>query len=237
MAMPRMSEADEKAMYGDKAFSYSFNIGVPTSGDPLFLYIRAYEPTSWKPRIFRMYKRDAKDLDPGTLDTWLVEVDSLGDEALFFLIWVSLCLLTTALVLSQTPSTSPVTTAVLITWNVQLHASTYVCTILQQRTSNGCHVVSPVLIICFILALLFSFPCLIFVTLAFPWCRSLGPCFARGLCCFRNSQTLLSYPLFLLMYIIFDIANYLKTCVPNFETISPHQIIIHSGYALNTISI
>ncbi|CAN7045857.1 unnamed protein product [Brassica rapa subsp. trilocularis] len=46
MAMPRMSEADEKAMYGDKAFSYSFNIGVPTSGVPLFLYIRAYEPTS-----------------------------------------------------------------------------------------------------------------------------------------------------------------------------------------------
>lgn len=62
-----------------------------------------------------MYKRDAKDLDAGTLDTWLVEVDSLGDEALFFFIWVSLCLLTTALVLSQTPSTSPVTTAVLIT--------------------------------------------------------------------------------------------------------------------------
>ncbi|KAF2612994.1 hypothetical protein F2Q70_00013461 [Brassica cretica] len=35
------------------------------------------------PRIFRLYNRDAKDLEPNTLDTFLVEVDSLGDEALF----------------------------------------------------------------------------------------------------------------------------------------------------------
>ncbi|KAH0900123.1 hypothetical protein HID58_049691 [Brassica napus] len=54
------------------------------SREVLFLYTRAYEPASGKPRIFRLYKRDAKDLDPGTLDTWLVKVDSIGDEALFF---------------------------------------------------------------------------------------------------------------------------------------------------------
>ncbi|KAF8097121.1 hypothetical protein N665_0294s0026 [Sinapis alba] len=76
-----------------KPISVGRNIVVTTSGEVLFLYTRAYEPASGKPRIFRLYKRDAKDLDPGTLmgpplnillDTWLVEVDSLGDEALFF---------------------------------------------------------------------------------------------------------------------------------------------------------
>ncbi|KAG7530875.1 Reverse transcriptase zinc-binding domain [Arabidopsis thaliana x Arabidopsis arenosa] len=39
--------------------------------------------TSESHRMFRLYKRDPKDLDPKTLDTWLLEVHSLGDEALF----------------------------------------------------------------------------------------------------------------------------------------------------------
>ncbi|XP_013711330.1 F-box protein At5g25290-like [Brassica rapa] len=67
-----------------KAISAGYKIVVTTPGEVLFLYTRAYEPASGKPRIFRLYKRDAKDLDPGTLDTWLVKVDSIGDEALFF---------------------------------------------------------------------------------------------------------------------------------------------------------
>ncbi|KAG7598445.1 hypothetical protein ISN44_As06g026970 [Arabidopsis suecica] len=33
--------------------------------------------------MFHLYKRDPKDLDPNTYDTRLVEVHSLGDEALF----------------------------------------------------------------------------------------------------------------------------------------------------------
>ncbi|CAF2144745.1 unnamed protein product [Brassica rapa] len=75
---------DEKAMNAYKAISAGYKIVVTTPGEVLFLYTRAYEPASGKPRIFRLYKRDAKDLDPGTLDTWLVKVDSIGDEALFF---------------------------------------------------------------------------------------------------------------------------------------------------------
>ncbi|CAH8355031.1 unnamed protein product [Eruca vesicaria subsp. sativa] len=76
--------ADERVMNAYKPISVGNNIVVPTSGEPLFLYTRVDEPTSGRPRFFRLYKRDAKDLDPGTIDTWLVEVDSLGDEALFF---------------------------------------------------------------------------------------------------------------------------------------------------------
>ena len=72
--------ADERAMYAYKPISVGEHIVVPTSGEPLFLYTRAYEPTSGRPRIFRLYKRDAKDLEP---NTFLVEVDSLGDVALF----------------------------------------------------------------------------------------------------------------------------------------------------------
>ncbi|KAH0900117.1 LOW QUALITY PROTEIN: hypothetical protein HID58_049685 [Brassica napus] len=70
MAMPRMSEADEKAMYGDKAFSYSFN-GIPC--------FSISELTSQPLESLGSFactrgQRDAKDLDPGTLDRWLVEV-------------------------------------------------------------------------------------------------------------------------------------------------------------------
>ncbi|KAG2301251.1 hypothetical protein Bca4012_059447 [Brassica carinata] len=63
--------ADQRAMNAYKPISVGHNIVVPASGEPLFLYTRAYEPAS-------------KDLEPGTIDTWLVEVDDLGDEALFF---------------------------------------------------------------------------------------------------------------------------------------------------------
>ncbi|KAH0900097.1 hypothetical protein HID58_049665 [Brassica napus] len=62
-----MQIADEKAMNADKPISDSYNIIVPTSGEPLFLCTRAYEPTSGRPRIFRLYKRGAKDRSPTPL--------------------------------------------------------------------------------------------------------------------------------------------------------------------------
>ncbi|KAG7647727.1 Ribonuclease H domain [Arabidopsis thaliana x Arabidopsis arenosa] len=57
-------------------------IAVTRAGQVLLVYTFDLG-TSASHRMFRLYKRDPKDLDPKTLDTWLLEVHSLGDEALF----------------------------------------------------------------------------------------------------------------------------------------------------------
>ncbi|VVB13495.1 unnamed protein product [Arabis nemorensis] len=64
-----------------KPISDSKNISVTTSGDVLLVRSHASEDsTSPRHRIFRLFKRDPNQ-DP-ILDMDLVEVDSLGDEAL-----------------------------------------------------------------------------------------------------------------------------------------------------------
>ncbi|KAG7571964.1 hypothetical protein ISN44_As09g003610 [Arabidopsis suecica] len=67
-----------------KVISFSDSIAVTTSGEVLLVFTKAYEPFCERSRIFRVYKRDPKELDPNTYDTRLVEMESIGDEALFF---------------------------------------------------------------------------------------------------------------------------------------------------------
>ncbi|CAE6005603.1 unnamed protein product [Arabidopsis arenosa] len=67
-----------------KVISFSDRIAVTTSGEVLLVFTKAYEPFCERYRIFRVYKRDPKELDPNTYDTSLVEMESIGDEALFF---------------------------------------------------------------------------------------------------------------------------------------------------------
>ncbi|KAJ0248634.1 F-box domain-containing protein [Hirschfeldia incana] len=70
-----------------KFISESENIAVVTrSGEVLLVHNYTYQSTTTfeKHRMFRVYKRQLKNLeDPKTYKPWLVEVDSLGDEALF----------------------------------------------------------------------------------------------------------------------------------------------------------
>ncbi|ESQ45836.1 hypothetical protein EUTSA_v10010442mg [Eutrema salsugineum] len=72
-------------LLGMTTISCRDTIVVTTSGEALIVHSRGYESNEnfEKHRIFRVYKRDSKDLDPDTRDTRLVQVDSLGDEALF----------------------------------------------------------------------------------------------------------------------------------------------------------
>ncbi|CAH8353478.1 unnamed protein product [Eruca vesicaria subsp. sativa] len=57
-----------------KVSSYSNKMAVTTSGELLMVKTKAYESTSERHRMFHLYKR---------LDNKFIEVDSLGDEALF----------------------------------------------------------------------------------------------------------------------------------------------------------
>ncbi|XP_010499238.1 PREDICTED: F-box protein At5g25290-like [Camelina sativa] len=76
--LPSRDEIERINKY--KIISSNESIAVTRSGEVLLVY--TYELTS-KDRVFHLYKRDPKDLDPTTYDTRLVEVHSLGDEALF----------------------------------------------------------------------------------------------------------------------------------------------------------
>ncbi|XP_010460514.1 PREDICTED: F-box protein At5g25290-like [Camelina sativa] len=77
---PPLSRDEMERINKYKMTSSNESIAVTRSGEVLVVY--TYELTS-KDRVFHLYKRDPKDLDPTTYDTMLVEVHSLGDEALF----------------------------------------------------------------------------------------------------------------------------------------------------------
>ncbi|CAA7023346.1 unnamed protein product [Microthlaspi erraticum] len=67
-----------------KVTSRSDSIVVKTSGEVLYVHSRSYETSTLeRPRTFRVFKRDPKQVHPSTNDDTLAEVDSLGDEALF----------------------------------------------------------------------------------------------------------------------------------------------------------
>ena len=83
---PFPSAEEEERMRAFKVISESYNIAVVTrSGAVLLVHNYTYESTTTfeKHRMFGVYKRQLKDLDPETYKPCLVEVDSLGDEALF----------------------------------------------------------------------------------------------------------------------------------------------------------
>ncbi|KAJ0248659.1 hypothetical protein HA466_0157290 [Hirschfeldia incana] len=80
---PFLSAEEEKRM---KFISERENIAVVTrSGEVLLVHNYTYQSSAFeKHRVFRVYKRQLKNLeDPETYKPRLVEVDSLGDEALF----------------------------------------------------------------------------------------------------------------------------------------------------------
>ncbi|XP_010478516.1 PREDICTED: F-box protein At5g25290-like [Camelina sativa] len=70
--------------FGKKVISSGDSIAVTTSGEVLLVFTRAYEPICETSRIFRVYKRKHIQLNPKYYDTILVEVESIGDEALFY---------------------------------------------------------------------------------------------------------------------------------------------------------
>jgi hypothetical protein len=84
MWAPNLSTKEEyERLRAIKLTSRSDSIAVTTSGEVLYVHSRSYETSTLeRPRTFRVFKRDPKELHPSTNDT-LVEVDSLGDEALF----------------------------------------------------------------------------------------------------------------------------------------------------------
>ncbi|CAH8253687.1 unnamed protein product [Arabidopsis lyrata] len=82
MWMPSLSMDEQVRVNIDKITSSSESIAVTRSGQVLVVY--SYElGNSQRDRMFHLYKRDPKDLDPNTYLTRLLEVHSLGDEALF----------------------------------------------------------------------------------------------------------------------------------------------------------
>ncbi|CAE6015164.1 unnamed protein product [Arabidopsis arenosa] len=82
MWRPRLSMDELERIKKNKVISFNESIVVTRSG--LVLLVYTYElGTSERHRMFHLYKRDPKDLDPDTYDTRLVEVHSLSDEALF----------------------------------------------------------------------------------------------------------------------------------------------------------
>lgn len=81
MWKPPLSMDERERINQNKIFSSNQSVAVTRSGEVLLVY--TYEVTSSRHRMFHLYKRDPKDLDPKTYDTRLVEVHSLGDEALF----------------------------------------------------------------------------------------------------------------------------------------------------------
>ncbi|KAF8089949.1 hypothetical protein N665_0493s0010 [Sinapis alba] len=85
---PSPSAEEEERMKAYKFISESENIALVTrSGEVLLVHNYTYQSSTTtfeKHRMFRVYKRQLKNLeDPNTYKPWLVEVDSLGDEALF----------------------------------------------------------------------------------------------------------------------------------------------------------
>ncbi|CAA7023338.1 unnamed protein product [Microthlaspi erraticum] len=77
-------QLDLSGQDGFKDVSEKHSIAVTTSGEALYVRSKAYETSTLERlRTFHVFKRDPKDLDPSTKDTRLVELDSLGDEALF----------------------------------------------------------------------------------------------------------------------------------------------------------
>ncbi|CAA7023341.1 unnamed protein product [Microthlaspi erraticum] len=85
MWMPTLGSKEECERLGAvKTIAGTINIAVTTSGEALYVHSKAYETSTLeRPRTFHVYKRDPKDLHPSTNDTRLLELDSLGDEALF----------------------------------------------------------------------------------------------------------------------------------------------------------
>ncbi|CAH8253686.1 unnamed protein product [Arabidopsis lyrata] len=82
MWMPSLSRDEQLRVNIDKISSSSESIAVTRSGQ--VLVVCSYElGNSQRHRMFHVYKRDPKDLDPNTYLTQLLEVHSLGDEALF----------------------------------------------------------------------------------------------------------------------------------------------------------
>ncbi|CAE5958650.1 unnamed protein product [Arabidopsis arenosa] len=82
MWKPGMSRDEHERVNIYKITSSSESIAVTRSGQVLVVY--SYElGNSQRHRMFHVYKRDPKDLDPTTYLTHLLEVHSLGDEALF----------------------------------------------------------------------------------------------------------------------------------------------------------
>ncbi|CAE6015138.1 unnamed protein product [Arabidopsis arenosa] len=82
MWMPSLSVDEQVRVDIDKISSSSESIAVTRSGQ--VLVVCSYElGNSEVHRMFHVYKRDPKDLDPKTYLTQLLEVHSLGDEALF----------------------------------------------------------------------------------------------------------------------------------------------------------
>ncbi|VYS53325.1 unnamed protein product [Arabidopsis thaliana] len=68
-----------------KVISFSDSIAVTTSGDVFLVFTTAFESLGERSRIFHVYKRDPeKELKRNICGTSLVEVESIGDEALFF---------------------------------------------------------------------------------------------------------------------------------------------------------
>ncbi|KAG7548136.1 hypothetical protein ISN44_As12g033440 [Arabidopsis suecica] len=82
MWRPLLSMDERERIKDNKVISFSESVAVTRSDQVLLVY--TYElGTSERHRMFHLYKRDPKDLDPNIYDTRLVEVHSLGDEALF----------------------------------------------------------------------------------------------------------------------------------------------------------
>ncbi|CAL9216445.1 unnamed protein product [Arabidopsis halleri] len=82
MWKPGMSRDEHERVNIYKITSSSESIAVTRLGQVLVVY--SYElGNSQRHRMFHLYKRDPKDLDPKTYLTRLLEVHSLGDEALF----------------------------------------------------------------------------------------------------------------------------------------------------------
>jgi len=82
MWMPRLTMKERESRNQLKCIPSNKGIAVTRAGQVLLVYTFDLG-TSESHRMFRLYKRDPKDLDPKTLDTQLLEVHSLGDEALF----------------------------------------------------------------------------------------------------------------------------------------------------------
>ncbi|CAA7023347.1 unnamed protein product [Microthlaspi erraticum] len=83
---PSTQSRGEYERLGAKSLiSSNRSIAVTTSGEILYVHNKDYETSNFqRNRMFYVYKRVTKDLDdPSTYDTRLVELDSLGDEALF----------------------------------------------------------------------------------------------------------------------------------------------------------
>ncbi|EOA37924.1 hypothetical protein CARUB_v10009391mg [Capsella rubella] len=81
MWLPPLGKDERERIRKYQIHKSTARIAVTRSGE--VLYVETYMLNSGMGRMFHLYKRDPKDLDPNTINTLLVEVHSLGDEALF----------------------------------------------------------------------------------------------------------------------------------------------------------